>query len=234
MIDIEGLSKRYDRGGDHTPALSEVSLAVEEGEVAVLIGANGAGKSTLIRILSTLLLPDGGRAAVGGLDVVRQARRVRETIGVALQDTTLYPSGRVGQVLKLHARLHGLAPVMASRRRDELVHLMDLGEVVDWRVRRLSGGMRRRLDLSLALIHRPPVLLLDEPTASLDPFSRSRFWREIAAMRDDGSCVLLATQNMDEARWLADRTVALRGGAIDVHGAVATTADEMAVDVHAT
>ena len=233
MIDIEGLSKRYGKGESPAPALSGVTLSVEAGEAVALIGANGAGKSTLIRILSTLLLPDAGSAAIGGLDVVGQAAGVRGTIGVALQDTSLYPSGRVDQVLKLHARLHGLASAEASRRSGELVELMGLGEVTGWKVRRLSGGMRRRLDLCLALIHRPPVLLLDEPTASLDPTSRGQLWQELSHMRDQGTCILMATQNMDEARWLANRIVVLDDGAIGVDGAPATTIGEMAVAVHA-
>lgn len=211
MIEMDRLSKRY---GNGKPALSEVSLTVGEGEAVALLGANGAGKSTLMQILSTLLLPDSGHAAIAGFDVVEQARRIRERIGVALQDVTLYPSGRIHQVLDLHARLHGLNRKAAAHRSDEVVQLMGLGRVAERKVHQLSGGMRRRLDLGLALIHRPPALLLDEPTASLDPISRHEFWEELTRLRDQGTCVLFATQNMEEARQLADRVVVLAEGAL--------------------
>lgn len=233
MIDIERLTKRYVRGRETTAALSNLDLAVRQGEALVLLGANGAGKSTLIRILSTLLRPDSGSAAIAGLDVVRQATAVRESIGIALQDTSLYPSGRVRQVLKLHARLHGFDRPEGARRSDEVLELVGLSIASNRRVRQLSGGMRRRLDLGLALIHRPPVLLLDEPTSSLDPVSRNAFWAELSDLRDRGICVLLATQDMEEAERVADRVVVLEDGTVGLDDIPSVALREMAVEGHA-
>lgn len=233
MIDIDRLSKRYDKGGTTTIALSEFNLTVSEGEALALLGPNGAGKSTLIRILTTLLRPDSGRAEIGGFDVVRNAPSVRETIGVALQEASLYPAGRVRQVLNLHARLHGLARPAAARRSNEIVELVGLDQVAERKVHRLSGGMRRRLDLGLALIHRPPVLLLDEPTASLDPISRQGFWEELARLRDHGACVLFATQNMAEAEYLTNRVVVLASGTLRLDDTPAAALREMSLNTNA-
>lgn len=233
MIDIEGLSKRYSKEEARRPALSDLSLAVNEGETVALIGANGAGKSTLIKILSTLLRPDSGRAAVAGMDVVRRAAEVRKAIGITLQDVSLYPSGRVLKVLNLHAQLHGLDRVETSRRSNEIVTLMDLGQVADRKVHHLSGGMRRRLDLGLALIHQPPVLLLDEPTTSLDPISRAAFWDELDRLRSEGTCLLVATQSIEEAERLADRIVTLTNGAVGSGDTPAATINEFSSPVHA-
>lgn len=233
MIDIDRLSKRYSSGGSKTPALSELSLTVDQGEALALLGANGAGKSTLIRILSTLLRPDSGRARIAGLDTVKQATGVRETIGIALQEVSLYPTGRIRQVLNLHARLHGFNRRAASRRSGEIIEVMGLGQVADRKVHRLSGGMRRRLDLGLALIHRPPVLLLDEPTTSLDPTSRYEFWKELAHLRDNGACVLIATQNMEEAEYLTERVVVLVNGTLWLDGTPAAALREISAQAHA-
>jgi len=233
MIEIEKLSKRYGRGRDTMPALSALSLTVGKGEALALLGANGAGKSTLLRILSTLLRPDSGCAAIGGFDVVTQSSRVRETIGVALQDASLYPAGRVRQVFNLHARLHGLNRTSATRRASEIIERVGLEQVAERKVHRLSGGMRRRADLGLALIHRPPVLLLDEPTASLDPISRRELWGELARLRDGGTCVLLATQNMEEAEYLTNRVVVLVDGALRLDDTPAAAFREISLNVNA-
>jgi ABC-2 type transport system ATP-binding protein len=231
MIGIERLSKRYARKGQTTLALADFTLSARQGETIALLGANGAGKSTLLKVLSTLLKPDSGRASVAGFDLVRRARNVRGVIGVALQDTSLYPAGRVRQVLNLHARLHGLNRRETSARSDEVIEVIGLDEVSTRRVHQLSGGMRRRLDLGLALVHRPPVLLLDEPTASLDPHTRHLFWRELARLRDDGVCTLLATQSMEEAERLADRAVVLVNGTVWIDDAPAIAINEMSDDV---
>lgn len=233
MIDIEKLSKRYAGGKDTTPALADLSLTMGAGETVALVGENGAGKSTLIRILATLLSPDSGRAAVGGFDLGRQAAQVREMIGIALQDVSLYPAGRVRNVLQLHAQLHGLCDAEASRRSDEVVELVGLSQVSTQKVHRLSGGMRRRLDLGLALIHRPPVLLLDEPTASLDPVSRDELWKELARLSAEGSCVLLATQDMAEVERLADRVVVLVNGGVWLDDTPAIALRDAPTRVHA-
>ncbi|MDX6609422.1 MAG: type transport system ATP-binding protein [Solirubrobacterales bacterium] len=213
-IEIDRISKAYARGPGVVPALSELSLEVDEGQALALLGPNGAGKSTVVRILSTLTRPDTGRASIAGFDVVGKAAQVRTCIGVALQEVGLYPAGRVRQVLLRHAQLFGLSRPAAARRCDEIIELAGLAKSSGQRVNRLSGGTRRRLDLGLALLHRPPVLLLDEPTSSLDPFSRREFWRELARLRDEGTCILFASQNIDEAEQLADRVAVLVDGAV--------------------
>jgi ABC-type multidrug transport system ATPase subunit len=213
-IAIDDLSKAYVKGQAEMPALVKLSLEVEAGQALALLGPNGAGKSTIVRILSTLVRPDSGRATIAGFDVVKQAPRVRESVGVALQEVGLYSAGRVRQILIHHARLFGLGRRAATQRANEIVELAGLGQVAGRRVHRLSGGMRRRLDLGLALIHQPPVLLLDEPTNSLDPFSRREFWGELARLRDRGTCILFASQDIEEAEQLADRVAILADGAL--------------------
>ncbi len=221
-IELDQISKAYAKGPHAIPALSQLSLAVEEGQALALLGANGAGKSTLVQILATLSRPDSGRAAIAGFDTVGQAAQVRACIGVALQDVGIYPTGKVRQVLQHHARLFGLDRPAAARRCDEVIELAGLTKAVNQRVNRLSGGTRRRLDLGLALLPRPPVLLLDEPTGSLDPFSRREFWRELGRLRDEGTCILFASQSLEEVEQLADRAVVLVDGTVwrdDIPGA---------------
>jgi len=226
MIEVDKLAKRYSKGGNDAPALSNLSLSVSRGEAVALTGVNGAGKSTLIRILCTLLRPDSGRASIAGLDVVRRASDVRNAIGVALQEASLYPGGRVRDVLELHGRLHGLDRTQSAMRSREVSDVMGLGRVSRKKVRRLSGGMRRRLDLGLALLHRPPVLLLDEPTASLDQDARAAFWNELSRLRGAGTSILLATQDTREIKRVADRVLVLAAGAVLSEGAPAAPGRE--------
>jgi ABC-type multidrug transport system ATPase subunit len=214
MIDIEGLSKWYIRDRGETPALAGLNLAVDAGQAAALLGPNGAGKSTAIGILSTLVRADSGRASVAGFEVATQPERVREVIGVVRQDTGLYSGGRVHQLLALHARLFGLSRVAAVRRADELIELARLQDVAGSKVRQLSGGMRRRLDICLSLVHEPPVLLLDEATSSLDPASRHDLWAEFGRLRDNGACILFASQDIEETERLADWVGVLENGTL--------------------
>lgn len=197
-----------------TPALSELSLSVERGQAVALLGPNGAGKSTVIGILSTLVRADSGRAAVAGFEVATCPQQVREATGVVQQDTGLYLAGQVRQLLTLHARLFGLSRGAASRRADELIELVRLQDVAGLKVRQLSGGMRRRLDISLSLVHNPPVLLLDEATSSLDPGSRQNLWDEFARLRDNGTCILFASQDIEETERLADWVGVLANGTL--------------------
>lgn len=196
------------------PALLDLDLSVEAGQAVALLGRNGAGKSTLVGILSTLVRPDSGRASVCGFEVTEQPRLVRETIGVVQQDPGMYRAARVRQLLRLHARLYGLSRVAAVRRADELLELARLGEVAGVRVRQLSGGMRRRLDICLSLVHQPPVLLLDEATNSLDPVSRQELWDEFGRLRDAGTCILFASQDIEETEYLADWVAVLENGTL--------------------
>ena len=175
-IFVEGVCKRYRGSGAGVLALEDVSFAVAKGEILGLLGVNGAGKSTLVRILSTLLKPDSGTVRVAGHDVLREADAVRRSIGVAQQEVGLDDSRPVRSVLDLHARLYGLSRRDSARRIEELLEVLRLQGVADRRIRGLSGGMRRKVDLALALVHRPPIVFLDEPTFGMDPPSRREFW----------------------------------------------------------
>jgi ABC-2 type transport system ATP-binding protein len=214
-VTVEGISKRF---GSRTRALDDVSFEARPGEVFALLGANGAGKSTLVRILATLLRPSAGSARVAGLDVTTRPAEARRAIGVALQEVGLDPAQRVRGIVGLHARLHGYTRRQGRERTRELLLLVGLEDVADRRVGTLSGGMRRRLDLALALVHRPRVLLLDEPTTGLDPGSRRELWREIARLRESEVTILLTTQHLDEAEQLADRVAILAAGSVIADG----------------
>jgi ABC-2 type transport system ATP-binding protein len=194
------------------PALSDFNLVVETGQAVALLGPNGAGKSTALGILSTLVRADSGRASVAGFEVAARSQQVRETIGVVQQETGLYSGGRVRPLLTLHARLFGLSRAGAAKRADELIELALLEDVAGRKVRQMSGGMRRRLDICLSLVHEPPVLLLDEATSSLDPISRQNLWDEFARLRDNGACILFASQDIEETERLADWVGVLANG----------------------
>jgi ABC-2 type transport system ATP-binding protein len=202
-IVVENLSKQYPGG---VVAVKDISLRVEAGRIFGFLGPNGAGKSTTIKILTTLALPSGGRATVGGYDVVTQAEAVRRIAGVALQDIGLDPLMKPLELLALQTRLFGATREQAAVRGEELLHLMGLTEAADRRVGTYSGGMRRRLDLALALAHEPKVLFLDEPTTGLDPASMTIF---------------LTTQYLEEADELADVVAIIDKGHIAVQGSPA-------------
>jgi ABC-2 type transport system ATP-binding protein len=216
-IYCEGLRKRY---GD-TVALDGLDLAVPPGTVCGLLGPNGAGKTTAVRILATLLRPDGGRAEVAGFDVGRQAARVRERIGLTVQHDAVDEILTGRQNLELFGRLFHLSPRDARRRAGELLEQFGLGEAGDRQVKTYSGGMRRRLDLAATLVAAPPVLFLDEPTTGLDPASRSRLWELLRELVADGTTILLTTQYLDEADRLADDIVVLDHGRVVAAGSPA-------------
>lgn len=216
-IAAEGVCKRY-RGSGGVPALRGVSFAVAKGEILGLLGANGAGKSTLVRILSTLLRPDSGSAGIAGHDVIREADAVRRSIGVAQQEVGLDELRPVRAVLDLHARLYGLGRRDGARRIEELLEALRLQSVAGRRIRDLSGGMRRKVDLALALVHRPPVVFLDEPTTGMDPPSRLELWEQVRNLRREGATILLSTQHLEEADHLADRVIILSEGRIVTEG----------------
>ena len=215
-IVVENLVKRYP--GD-VVAVEDVSMHVEAGRIFGFLGPNGAGKSTTIKILTTLALPTSGRATVGGYDVVTQAEAVRRIAGVALQDIGLDPLMKPLELLRLQTRMFGATRDQAEARSRELLELVNLTEAIDRRVGTYSGGMRRRLDLALALAHEPQVLFLDEPTTGLDPASRRDVWDEVRRLnRELGMTIFLTTQYLEEADELADVVAIIDKGRIAIQG----------------
>ena len=219
----EGLVRRF---GD-LRAVDGIDLEVEAGEIFGFLGPNGAGKSTTVRMLVTLLKPSAGIARVAGFDVVEQPTAVRRSIGVALQDAAIDPLMTGNELLHLQAILHGLGGKVAAQRCGELLERVGLTAAADRRVGTYSGGMRRRLDLALALIHRPIVLFLDEPTTGLDPTSRQAVWEEVRTLNDEGTTVFLTTQYLEEADQLAGRIAIIDGGRIVREGDPTTLKDQV-------
>ncbi|MGY1843096.1 ATP-binding cassette domain-containing protein [Modestobacter sp. SYSU DS0875] len=222
-IVVEGLVKRF---GEHT-ALGGVDLTVSEGTVLGLLGPNGAGKTTVVRVLSTLLRPDGGRAEVAGLDVATQADQARATIGLTGQYAAVdeYLTGR--ENLEMVGRLYRLGGREARSRAGQLLERFDLTDAANRPAKTYSGGMRRRLDIAASLIARPKVLFLDEPTTGLDPRSRLGMWEFIGDLVGEGTTILLTTQYLEEADRLADRMVVIDRGQVIARG----TADELKAQV---
>ncbi len=213
-IEVEGLQRAF----EEVLAVQGVDLEVAEGEIYGFLGPNGAGKTTTVRMLTTLLLPTSGRATVGGHDVVTEARSVRRTIGVALQEAALDPLMTGRELIRLQATLQGIPTREGRRRSDELLERVDLIEAADRRVGGYSGGMQRRLDLAAALVHRPRVLFLDEPTTGLDPVSRKTIWEEVRALNEAGTTVFLTTQYLEEADQLADNVGIIDRGLMVAEG----------------
>ncbi len=212
------VASRLQRAFDEVLAVQGIDLSVEEGEIYAFLGPNGAGKTTTVRMLTTLLLPTGGSASVAGHDVVREARAVRASIGVALQEAALDPLMTGRELIRLQATLQGIPTAEGRRRADDLLERVDLGGAADRRVGTYSGGMQRRLDLAAALVHEPRVLFLDEPTTGLDPVSRKTIWDEVRTLNDAGTTVFLTTQYLEEADQLADDVAIIDSGRIVAEG----------------
>jgi ABC-2 type transport system ATP-binding protein len=214
-IDVEGLQREF-KGG--LQAVAGIDLEVARGECYGFLGPNGAGKTTTVRMLVTLLRPTGGRARVAGHDVATEPGEVRKRIGVALQEAALDGLMTGRELIELQAVLHGIAPRDVRDRGRELIERVGLGHAAGRRVGTYSGGMRRRLDLAMALIHAPEVLFLDEPTTGLDPASRLTLWEEVRRLRAEGTTVFLTTQYLEEADQLADRVGIIADGRIVAEG----------------
>ena len=195
-------------------AVDGIDITVETGEIFGFLGPNGAGKSTAVRMLTTLLRPTSGTATVAGFDVAKYPDEVRRRIGVALQDAAIDPLMTGTELLRLQAVLYGIPHSQMKTRAGELLERVGLTAAADRRVGTYSGGMRRRLDLALALIHQPTVLFLDEPTTGLDPMSRMSLWEEVRRLNNEGTTVMLTTQYLEEADQLADRIAIIDAGKI--------------------
>ena len=224
IVRVRGIAKRYPGG---TLALEKVDLTIHAGDRFVLLGPNGAGKSTLVRTLTSLSRPDTGECTVCGLDPFRQTRELMRSIGVVTQDNDLDPHATAEDILSFQARLFGMDRIESATRAQELIHAMDLGDHADKRVQALSGGNKRKLHCALALVHRPRVLFLDEPTVGMDPEVRARFWESIRRVnQEDGTTLFLTTQYLEEAERHADQLALLRNGRIAYRGTVTSFVQE--------
>jgi ABC-2 type transport system ATP-binding protein len=209
-------------------AVDGIDLRVEPGEIYGFLGPNGAGKSTTVHMLTTLLPPTSGTATVGGYDVVEEGPQVRKTIGAALQEAALDPYLTGREHLRLQTTMHGITGEERKRRSDELLARVGLTEAADRKIGGYSGGMKRRLDLALALVHHPRILFLDEPTTGLDIQSRTALWQEVGRLaKDDGVTVFLTTQYLEEADVLADRVGIIDHGRLVAEG----TPDQLKAEI---
>jgi len=221
---VEDLRRTF----DDITAVDGVDLEVHDGEIFGFLGPNGAGKSTIVRMLVTLLKPTSGRARVAGFDVVSQSAQVRSSIGVALQDAAIDPLMTGRELLRLQAVLHGIGRKDGNERSERLLERVGLTEAADRLVGGYSGGMRRRLDLALALMHEPKVLFLDEPTTGLDPMSRLNLWEEVRRLNTEfGATVFLTTQYLEEADELAHRVAIIDHGRIVREGTPVALKDQV-------
>src|SRR5882724_5749382 len=224
-IEVEGLVREFKKG---PRAVDGIDLHVDPGEIYGFLGPNGAGKSTTVHMLTTLLPPTAGTATVAGYDVVKEGPQVRRVIGAALQEAALDPFLTGREHLRLQTTMHGITGEERRERSEELLHRVGLTEGGDRKVKGYSGGMKRRLDLALALVHRPRILFLDEPTPGLDVQSRTALWVEVGRLaKEEGVTVFLTTQYLEEADVLADRVGIIDHGRIVAEG----TPEELKADI---
>lgn len=226
-VEAIDVHKKYTGREGEVHAVRGVSLSVAPGEVFGFLGPNGAGKSTTVRMLTTLMTLTSGTARVGGIDVASDAHAARRKIGVALQEAGLDPRQTGRELLILQARLFGMPKADAVARATELIELVELTDAADRRIKGYSGGMKRRLDLASALVHRPEVLFLDEPTTGLDPASRLTVWDEVRRINELGTTVFLTTQYLEEADALCNRLAIIDAGLIVREGSPAALKAEL-------
>lgn len=224
-VDVKGLVKTYDKG--KVKALAGLDLQVDSGEVLALLGPNGAGKTTAVSIMATLLDPDSGGGTIAGFDVVKQPSEVRKHIGLSGQFAAVDEALTGYENLFMFSRLYRMNKAQAKVRATELLEEFDLTDAADRVVKTYSGGMRRRLDVAGALVARPPVIFLDEPTTGLDPTSRIELWKTIRGLVADGAALVLTTQYLEEADELSDNIVVIDKGQAIARG----TADELKAQV---
>jgi ABC-2 type transport system ATP-binding protein len=226
-VQAEALVKHYGSRNGVIEAVRGVDLRVEAGEIFGFLGPNGAGKSTTVKMLTTLLSITSGTARVAGLDVASEPDAVRHRIGVALQEAGLDIRQTGRELLVLQGRLFGKSPAEAAARANELLELVELQDAADRRIKGYSGGMKRRLDLASALVHRPEVLFLDEPTTGLDPASRLTVWNEVRRINERGTTVFVTTQYLEEADQLCNRLAIIDDGRIVREGTPARLKAEL-------
>ena len=230
MIETHALRKSFKTRKGAVVAVQGVDLQVETGEIFGFLGPNGAGKTTTLRILATLLVPDGGQATVAGHDLLREPGQVRQRIGYVGQAGGVDSSATARENLVLQARLYGLSKAAAHARAAELIDALELSAFAD-RAGSYSGGQKRRLDLALGMVHRPALLFLDEPTTGLDPQSRARLWDEVRKMRVGGKTIFLTTHYLEEADALCDRLAIIDGGRIVAAGTPDALKRQIAGDI---
>jgi ABC-2 type transport system ATP-binding protein len=233
MIETRGLRKSF-RGRGKTgtvDAVRGVDLSVGEGEIFGFLGPNGAGKTTTLRMLATLLQPDGGEAMVAGADLRTQPGEVRKRIGYVSQGGGVWDDSTAREELELQARLYGMTKAEARSRAEAVIRAFQLESFADRRARTYSGGQRRRVDIALGCVHRPRLVFLDEPTTGLDPQSRAHMWDEVRRLREMGMTVFITTHYLDEADALCDRLAIMDHGRIVAEGTPAQLKREIAGDV---
>jgi ABC-2 type transport system ATP-binding protein len=235
MIEASGLRKSFQTGrrqkATSVDAVRGVDFAVQGGEIFGFLGPNGAGKTTTLRMLATLIRPDGGEATIAGADLRRDPAQVRRRIGFVAQGSGTYDDSTARVDLVQHARMYGVSKSAAKTLAEQAIAAFQLDDFADRKIGTYSGGQRRRLDVALGVIHSPQVIFLDEPTAGLDPPSRARMWQEVRRLRDQGMTVFLTTHYLDEADALCDRISIIDVGLIVAEGTPAALKREISGDV---
>ncbi|MFB6202695.1 MAG: ATP-binding cassette domain-containing protein [Halorhabdus sp.] len=227
-IEAEGLKLTY---ADGTEAVSGVSMQVPDGEFFGFLGPNGAGKTTTIKVLATLLSPTAGTVRVNGFDVRTDQQAIRESIGYMAQETSVITEMTARENLRFACDAYGVPTADRAERIEELLDLVDLADVAQKRAEGFSGGMKKRLDAAMALVHRPPLVFLDEPTTGLDPKARNRLWEYFEAINDQGTTIFLTTQYLEEADVLCDRLAVILDGEIVADGAPETLKREVGGEI---